>query len=134
MTEKTDPTCPTASGLTPPTSEAPVATPSRRPKRWSAARKRELVMRLFRGESLDHLSRETGLAVHRIAQWRDEASAAMEQALKASNKRSEGDLETDKRELQRKLGAVTMEAELLQAQVDKLKAAVPFAQRGRWKR
>lgn len=148
MTQEEETSCPTVStlgettaapssperGRSPSGGEDGAAGSPKRPKRWSAARKHELVLRLFRGESLDQLSRETGLPAHRIAQWRDAASQAMQQALKASARRTEADLEQDKRELQRKLGEVTMEAELLQAQVDKLKAGVPFAKRGRWKR
>ncbi|NGX38499.1 MAG: hypothetical protein K1000chlam2_01673 [Chlamydiae bacterium] len=36
--------------------------PIRRPKRWSASRKMEVVVRCLRGESLDNLSREIGVA------------------------------------------------------------------------
>jgi transposase-like protein len=35
-------------------------------QRWSAARKRELVLRLLRGESLDLISREIGIEPHRV--------------------------------------------------------------------
>src|SRR5688500_20067468 len=41
--------------------------------RWSAARKREIVLRLLRGESLDVVSREIGVEVYRLERWRDKA-------------------------------------------------------------
>ncbi|MCP4872415.1 MAG: hypothetical protein GY898_27260, partial [Proteobacteria bacterium] len=50
--------------------------PRRREQRWSARKKQDLVLRLLRGESLDAVSRETGLPVSRIAGWR--AAAARE--------------------------------------------------------
>ena len=39
-------------------------------QRWSAARKREVVLRLMRGESAELLSRELGLPIVRLEQWR----------------------------------------------------------------
>jgi hypothetical protein len=51
-------------------------------QRWSAGRKREVVLRLMRGESAELLSRELGLPVFRLEQWRQRAEAALEGALK----------------------------------------------------
>ena len=51
-------------------------------QRWSAARKREIVLRLLRGESLDAVSREIGVEVYRLERWRDKALAAMDAGLK----------------------------------------------------
>jgi hypothetical protein len=42
-------------------------------QRWSAARKREVVLRLLRRESLDAVSREIGVEVYRLERWRDKA-------------------------------------------------------------
>ena len=42
-------------------------------QRWTAARKREVVLRLLRGESLDGLSRELGVEVYRLEKWREKA-------------------------------------------------------------
>jgi transposase len=47
-------------------------------QRWSAARKREIVLRLLRGESLDMISREVGLEPYRLERWRDKALASMD--------------------------------------------------------
>src|SRR4051794_41972385 len=51
-------------------------------QRWSAARKREIVIRLLRGESLDAVSREIGIEPYRLERWRDKALAAMDAGLK----------------------------------------------------
>ncbi|HJN75339.1 MAG TPA: IS3 family transposase [Myxococcota bacterium] len=100
--------------------------PRRREQRWSARKKQDLVLRLLRGESLDAVSRETGLPVSRIAGWRDASLSAMEHSLKASSHRQRDDLAQDKRELQRKLGEVTMDNELLREKIRKLEEKHPF--------
>jgi transposase len=51
-------------------------------QRWSAARKREVVLRLLRDESAELLSRELGLPIFKLEQWRRKADAALERALK----------------------------------------------------
>jgi len=43
-------------------------------KRWPARRKREVVLRLLRGERLDALSRETGQPAPVLPRWRDDFS------------------------------------------------------------
>ena len=45
--------------------------------RWNRGRKRDLVLRLLRGESLEGLSRETGVEIYRLEQWRDQALSGM---------------------------------------------------------
>jgi transposase len=47
-------------------------------QRWSAARKREVVLRLMRGESTELLSRELGVPTVKLEQWRQKAEAALE--------------------------------------------------------
>ena len=51
-------------------------------QRWSVARKREVVLRLMRGEAAELLSRELGLPVFKLEQWRQRAEAGLEGALK----------------------------------------------------
>ena len=51
-------------------------------QRWSVARKREVALRLRRGEAAGLLSRELGLPVFRLEQWRQRAEAGLEGALK----------------------------------------------------
>src|ERR671916_237450 len=52
-------------------------------QRWSVARKREVVLRLLRGEPTEMLSRELGLPTFKLEQWRRKAEAALDSALKA---------------------------------------------------
>ena len=52
-------------------------------QRWSASRKRDVVLRLLRGESLDAVSREVGLEAYRLEAWKARALAGLELGLKA---------------------------------------------------
>src|SRR5215217_1658415 len=47
-----------------------------------APRQREVVLRLMRGEAAELLSRELGLPIVKLEQWRQRAEAALEGALK----------------------------------------------------
>ena len=38
-------------------------------QRWSASRKRDVVLRLLRGESLEMVSREVGVELYRLEAW-----------------------------------------------------------------
>lgn len=78
--------------------------------RWSKRRKAEVVIRILRGEPLDALSRELGVEIYRLEQWRDKALAGME----ASLQRREGDpLQVELDQAMRKIGELAMENELL---------------------
>ena len=52
-------------------------------QRWSASRKRDVVLRLLRGESLEALSREAGVEIYRLDAWRERAMAGLELGLTA---------------------------------------------------
>jgi len=83
-------------------------------QRWTAPRKREVVLRLLRGEPLELLSRELGVELYRLEKWRDAALAGMEEALKTRN----GDpLQAELDQALKRLGELTMENELLWARV-----------------
>ena len=83
-------------------------------QRWTAVRKREVVLRLFRGEPLDLVSRELGVEFYRLEKWRDAALAGMEEALKARN----GDpLKAELDTAMQRIGELTMENELLWVRV-----------------
>ena len=47
-------------------------------KRWTAGRKKDVVLRLLQGASLEQLSREYGVEAFRIEQWRDQVVSQME--------------------------------------------------------
>ena len=92
-------------------------------QRWSVARKREVVLRLLRGESAELLSRELGLPIFKLEQWRQKAEAALDGALK------EGEADTVGTELataMQRIGALSMEVELLRA---KMERSTPLARR-----
>lgn len=83
-------------------------------QRWTAPRKREVVLRIFRGEPLDLLSRELGVELYQLEKWRDAALAGMEEALKA---RGGDPLKAELDHAMQRLGKLTMENELLWARV-----------------
>lgn len=96
------------------------------PQRWSLRRKREAVMRLLRGESLDSLSRELGVETYRLEKWRDKALQGMEEGLRERD----GDplqLELDK--AMKRIGEITMDNELLLERCRRQEA--PFRNRRR---
>ena len=85
-------------------------------QRWSAARKREVVLRLMRGESAELLSRELGLPVFKLAQWRQRAEAGLEGALKEREAdQADGQLAA----AMQRIGELSMEVELLRARIDR---------------
>ena len=51
-------------------------------QRWSLARKREVALRLLRGEPIDALSRELGVEVYRLERWKEKALAGLDAGLK----------------------------------------------------
>ncbi len=75
--------------------------------RWSKKRKAEVVIRILRGEPLDALSRELGVEIWRLEQWRDKALASMEAGLA----RREGD--PIQEQLDQAMKKIAMENELL---------------------
>ena len=83
-------------------------------QRWSAARKREVVLRLVRGESAELLSRELGLPVFKLEQWRQKAEAALEGALK---EREADPADGQLAAAMRRIGELSMENELLRARM-----------------
>jgi transposase len=85
-------------------------------QRWSAARKREVVLRLMRGEAAELLSRELGLPLFKLEQWRQKAEAALEGALK---ERESDPAETQLAAAMQRIGELTMENELLRAKMDR---------------
>ena len=83
-------------------------------QRWSAARKREAVLRLMRGESAELFSRELGLPVFKLEQWRQKAEAALEGALK---EREADPADGQLAAAMRRIGELSMENELLRARI-----------------
>ena len=85
-------------------------------QRWSAARKREVVLRLLRGESTELLTRELGLPIFKLEQWRQKADAALEGALK---EREADPADGQLAAAMQRIGELSMEVELLRARIDR---------------
>src|SRR4051794_33948807 len=79
-------------------------------KRWSANRKKEVVLRLMRGEPVDALSREVGIEIYRLEEWHQKALQGIESALKA---READPLAAELDAAFKRIGEITMENELL---------------------
>ena len=94
--------------------------------RFSAGRKREVVMRLLRGEDLESVSRAVGITAARASHGRAQFLAAGQAGLKS---RATDARDEDHRRLQAKIGELLMETELLYAKVDQLEASGPLARR-----
>ena len=94
--------------------------------RLSVGRKREVVLRLLRGEDLESVSRAVGITAARASQWRDRFLAAGQASLKSRPPDARNE---DDRRLQAKIGELLMENELLYAKVDQLEAGGPLARR-----
>ncbi len=88
-------------------------------KRWTAARKIEVVLRVLRGESLDTLSRELGVEVYLLEEWRSKAIQGMEAGLKI---RIEDPLQQELNQAKKRLGELVMENELLQVKANRAPA------------
>ncbi len=86
------------------------------PERWSAKRKSEIVLRLFRGEDLGEVSREIEVPASEIEDWRRVFLDGGESGLK----RRLGDpLESELVRTRAKLGEVMMRLELSEDLLEK---------------
>lgn len=94
--------------------------------RFSAKRKREAVLRLLRGEDLDLVSRELGVTGSTLAQWRE---SFLEGGLGALRSRKADDRTERIKAMERKLGKVVMENELLRDKIERMEDGRPLARR-----
>ena len=79
-------------------------------QRWSASRKRDVVLWLLRGESLDAVSRAVGVELYRLEAWKARALAGLELGLKdQAGEPVAAALDAAKRHI----GELSMENELL---------------------
>ena len=99
-------------------------------KRWSAKRKQEVVLRLLKGESLDALSRETGVPAGDLSGWRDEFLEAGQAGLKRRSDDPKVDaLERELKRTRAKLGELMMDKELLEIRVARFEGEAPSPKR-----
>lgn len=85
--------------------------------RWSVSRKRDVVLRLLRGEPLDDLSRELGVEIHKLETWRDRALSGLELGLK--EREADDPLQQELDEAHKRIGELTMDNELLRQKAGK---------------
>ena len=97
-----------------------------RPKRWSAQRKLDVVMRLFMGVPMDEVSRETGVEIYRLEEWKQEAMAGIESRFR---KRSTDPMTQELARAKQKIGELSMENELLRVREDKAPLAWRMSRR-----
>ena len=85
-------------------------------QRWSKRRKMEVVLRLLRGEPLDEVSRDVKVEISRLEAWRDKGIHGLEEAMRER----EGDpVQAQLDEVNRRLGELIMENELLREKAKK---------------
>ncbi len=95
---------------------APKPGPPAPGQRWSGARKREVVPRLLRGESTEVLSRELGLPMFELEQWRQKAGAALDGAPKEREADPAGG---QLAAAMQRIGELSMEVEPLRARIER---------------
>ncbi len=86
------------------------------PERWSAKAKSEVVLRLFRGESVDAVSREVQVSAHELETWRKDF---LEGGMLGLKKRSGDPDERALKQTQAKVGELTMNLELAEMLLEK---------------
>ena len=91
-------------------------------QRWSASRKRDVVLRLLRSESLEALSREAGVD-YRLDAWRERAMAGLD-------KDRHGEPVAEVLDAaKRHIGELSMEIELLRERARAAEQRLPLAMR-----
>lgn len=91
-------------------------------RRWSAAKKAEVVLRLLRGEEIDFVSREVGVNAARLAEWREEFIAGGRDALKSRETTAQ---DRELVETRAKVGELMMRNDILELVLRKRGVQVP---------
>ena len=94
--------------------------------RFSVQKKTEAVLRMMRGESLDIVSRDLGVTAARLSEWRDQFHTGAQAALRS---RPSDERDEKVKDLQAKVGELTMDNELLQQKIERLEARRPLTHR-----
>ena len=87
-----------------------------KPKRWSAQRKKEAILRLLKGELIDDLSRELGIESYRLDEWRMQALGGIESSFKD---RDNDPLKDELSRAKQRIGDLSMQIELLNERIEK---------------
>jgi transposase len=93
-------------------------------QRWSLARRRDVSLRLLRGESVDALSRELGVEAYRLEEWHRRALSGIDASLRV---RTTSAYEVELNAAMRRVGELTMQNELLRHRLGEVK--IPLAPR-----
>src|ERR1700731_2293487 len=105
---------------------APSGVDGNGPKRFSIQQKVVFAARLWRGEPLELVARETNVSIARLTEWRERALAGAATALK---ERERDDRDDEIARLKSKVGEITMDNELLYAKIETLEGKRPLAHR-----
>ena len=92
----------------------------------SRQRKRDVVLRLLRGEDLEAVSRTLGVTAARLSGWRDAFLAAGEASL--TTRPTDGE-ELESERLMARLGEMLLKQELLEAKIAILEGGRPLVWR-----
>jgi transposase-like protein len=104
-----------------------MSTPSPAKKqRFTAQKKQDAVLRLLQGTSLDALSRELSISATTLSEWKE---TFLESGLNGLKTKPRDDRDERIKELERKIGQITMDNELLNAKIDQIEAHTPFVPR-----
>jgi transposase-like protein len=95
-------------------------------QRWSKRRKREVALRLLRGEPIDALSRELGVPPVRLEHWKYQALLGVEAAMRERGEPVES-VALDA--AMKRVGELSMEVELLRARCRAREANLPLGSR-----
>lgn len=79
-------------------------------RRWSSGRKKEVVLRLLRGEPVDAISRAVSVPIYKLEKWRDLALTGIDAGLK---ERENDPVVAQLDEANRRIGELVMEVEIL---------------------
>ena len=94
--------------------------------RFSVKKKSQAAMRVLHGESLEAVSRDVGVTAAKLSEWRDQFLAGAQAALRT---RPRDDRDERVKDLQAKIGELTMANELLEEKIDRLEANRPWVRR-----
>ena len=81
---------------------------------------------MMRGESLDIVSRDLGVTAARLSEWRDQFHTGVQAALRS---RPSDERDEKVKDLQAKVGELTMHNELLQQKIERLEVRRPLTHR-----
>jgi transposase-like protein len=92
--------------------------------RFSSRKKRDVVLRVLRGDDLDVVSREAGITAATVSEWRDQFLASGQAGLKSRATEGRDD---ELARLKALVGKLTMRLELSREAVRRLRGGVSLA-------